>query len=57
RSVTSNTRQDGIDFLDLAGRHHLKVSTVPYSMTRADGALADLAAGRVTGAAVLVADW
>lgn len=57
RSVTSNTRQDGIDFLELAGRHHLEVSTVLYSMTRADQALTDLAGGRVTGAAVLLPDW
>jgi len=57
RSVTSSTRQDGIDFLELAGRHHLEVSTVPYPMTQADQALADLAGGRVTGAAVLVPEW
>ena len=54
RSVTSNTRQDGRDFLHLAGRHHLDVRTQPYPMGLADRALADLAAGRVTGAAVLV---
>jgi propanol-preferring alcohol dehydrogenase len=56
RSVTANTRQDGRDFLELAGRHHLSVTTRPYPMSRADQALTDLAAGRVTGAAVLVPD-
>ena len=56
RSVTANTRQDGRDFLALAGRHHLEVTTQPYPLSRADDALADLAAGRITGAAVLICD-
>jgi len=54
RSVTANTRDDGREFLELAGRHHLTVTTTPYPLARADVALADLAADRVTGAAVLV---
>ncbi|MCG2797965.1 MAG: zinc-binding alcohol dehydrogenase family protein [Cellulomonas sp.] len=54
RSVTSNTRADGRAFLDLAGRVRLQVTTVPYPLSRADVALADLAAGRFAGAAVLV---
>jgi propanol-preferring alcohol dehydrogenase len=54
RSVTANTRTDGREFLALAGRHRLAISTVPYPMTAADRALADLAADRVDGAAVLV---
>ncbi len=54
RSVTANTRQDGRDFLALAGRHRLAVTTQPYPMDQADRALTDLAAGRVTGAAVLI---
>lgn len=54
RSVTSNTRADGRAFLDVAGRHRLRVSTTPYPLERADQALADLAAGRVSGAAVLL---
>ncbi len=53
RSVTSNTRQDGRDFLAFAAQHHLRVSAVPYPFDEADGALADLAADRVRGAAVL----
>ncbi len=54
RSVTSNTRQDGRDFLELAGRHHLTVTTQPYPLAAADRALRDLAADRVNGAAVLL---
>lgn len=54
RSVTANTRQDGRDFLGFAARHRLRVVTTPYPLERADQALADLAAGRVDGAAVLL---
>jgi propanol-preferring alcohol dehydrogenase len=54
RSVTANTRDDGRRFLDLAGRHHLHVTTTPYPLGLADRALADLAGDRVEGAAVLV---
>lgn len=53
RSVTANTRQDGREFLRIAGEHRLHVTTTPYPLDRADHALADLAADRVTGAAVL----
>ncbi|MFB9237924.1 zinc-binding alcohol dehydrogenase family protein [Plantactinospora siamensis] len=54
RSVTANTRADARELLDLAGRHRLRVSTTPYPLDAADDALADLAADRVNGAAVLV---
>jgi propanol-preferring alcohol dehydrogenase len=54
RSVTANTRQDGRDFLAFAGQHRLSVTTTPYPLDRADEALADLAGGRVNGAAVLI---
>ncbi len=53
RSVTANTRADAREFLDFAGRHRLHVQTQPYPLAEADRALADLAAGRVRGAAVL----
>jgi alcohol dehydrogenase, propanol-preferring len=53
RSVTANTRSDGREFLDFASRHRLRVTTTPYAFDDADRALADLAADRVTGAAVL----
>jgi propanol-preferring alcohol dehydrogenase len=54
RSVTSNTREDGRALLDFAASHHLAVTVTPYPMDKADAALTDLAAGRVTGAAVLI---
>jgi propanol-preferring alcohol dehydrogenase len=53
RSVTANTRADAREFLDFAGAHHLRVSTVPYALAEADRALTDLAGDRVNGAAVL----
>ena len=53
RSVTANTRGDAADFLTLAQRLRIKVTTTPYPFDRADQALADLADGRVRGAAVL----
>ncbi|WP_372662889.1 zinc-binding alcohol dehydrogenase family protein [Amycolatopsis kentuckyensis] len=53
RSVTANTRAGAREFLGFAGTHHLSVSTVPYALADADRALTDLAADRVTGAAVL----
>ncbi|MBA9004966.1 MULTISPECIES: zinc-binding alcohol dehydrogenase family protein [Thermomonospora] len=54
RSVTANTRADGQEFLRLAGRLPIRVATVPYDLSDADRALADLAADRVNGAAVLI---
>ncbi|MFI9202364.1 zinc-dependent alcohol dehydrogenase family protein [Streptomyces sp. NPDC053048] len=56
RSVTANTRADGRAYLAEAARHPPVVRARPYRMSRADEALADLAAGRVTGAAVLLVD-
>jgi len=53
RSVTANTRADAADFLTLAQRLHIKVSTTNYPFEQASQALADLAADRVHGAAVL----
>ena len=53
-SVTANTRQDGGEFLRMAARIPVRVSTVAYSIDDADRALADLAHDRVNGAAVLV---
>ncbi|MFI1313196.1 hypothetical protein ACH4TS_24125 [Streptomyces albidoflavus] len=56
RSVTSNTRRDGRDFLALAERHRVRATTHPYPLSRAQDALRDLKAGRFDGAAVLVND-
>jgi alcohol dehydrogenase, propanol-preferring len=53
RSVTANTRGDAEEFLRLAERLRIKVSATPYAFEAADRALADLAADRVNGAAVL----
>jgi propanol-preferring alcohol dehydrogenase len=54
RSVTANTRQDGNDFLALAARIPIRIHTEAYPLDEANRALQDLAADRVTGAAVLV---
>ncbi|MCF0082851.1 zinc-binding alcohol dehydrogenase family protein [Streptomyces lomondensis] len=56
RSVASNTRADGREFLALATRFGVRATTHPYPMSRAAQALADLKAGRFDGAAVLVND-
>jgi propanol-preferring alcohol dehydrogenase len=54
QSVTANTRRDGEEFFEIAARIPLSISTTSYPMEEADEALADLAHGRVTGAAVLL---
>ncbi|WP_406099147.1 zinc-binding alcohol dehydrogenase family protein [Streptomyces sp. NBC_01013] len=54
RSVTSNTRQDGRDFLATAAQIGIRVTVSPYPLSHADRALRDLAADQVSGAAVLV---
>ncbi len=56
RSVTSNTRQDGREFLALAARYHVRATTHRYPMSQAQQALQDLKAGVFDGAAVLVND-
>jgi alcohol dehydrogenase, propanol-preferring len=53
RSVTANTRKDGEEFLALAARFGITPTTVAYPMASAPEALADLAHGRFSGAAVL----
>jgi propanol-preferring alcohol dehydrogenase len=53
RSVTANTRGDAQEFLRLAERLRPRVEVTPYPFDQAGRALADLAAGRFTGAAVL----
>ena len=56
RSVTSNTRQDGREFLELAARSRVRATTHIYPMSQAPQALKDLKAGAFDGAAVLVND-
>ncbi len=55
-STTANTREDGRALLALAAEHRFDLRVQPYPLARADEALADLRADRVTGAAVLVGD-
>ncbi|NUP58929.1 MAG: zinc-dependent alcohol dehydrogenase family protein [Pseudarthrobacter sp.] len=53
RSVTANTRADGREFLELAARIPLALTTTVYPFEAASKALEDLAADRITGSAVL----
>jgi len=54
RSVANLTREDGRDFLRAATGMALQVRVTRYALERANEALADLRAGRLQGAAVLV---
>lgn len=54
RSVTANTRADAREFLSFVAEHRVHVTTPEYPLDRADQALADLGAGRISGAAVLL---
>jgi propanol-preferring alcohol dehydrogenase len=54
RSVTANTRADGEEFLRLAATLDVRPTVEPRPLDEADRALADLAADKITGAAVLV---
>ena len=53
-SVANLTRQDGLDFLQLAPKVGIVTQTTHYPLQQANQALADLRAGRFDGAAVLV---
>ena len=53
-SVANLTRQDGLDFLNLAPKVGIVTQTTRYPLKHANQALADLRAGRFEGAAVLV---
>jgi propanol-preferring alcohol dehydrogenase len=53
RSVTANTRADGEEFLALAAALRIVPTVRPRPMSEAGTTLADLAADRYTGAAVL----
>ena len=57
RSVTSNTRDQGREFLALAARNGVRAITYAYPLSQAQRALQDLKAGVFDGAAVLVNDW
>jgi alcohol dehydrogenase, propanol-preferring len=53
-SVANLTRQDGLDFLRVAAQSHVITETTAYPLAKANEALADLRAGRLQGAAVLI---
>jgi propanol-preferring alcohol dehydrogenase len=53
-SVANLTRADAREFLDFVQTHPLQVHIRRYALTQANEALADLQAGRIHGAAVLV---
>jgi alcohol dehydrogenase, propanol-preferring len=53
-SVANLTRADGVEFLSVASRAGLKTHVLRYPLERANDALADLRAGRLQGAAVLL---
>ena len=52
-SVTANTRRDGEQFLAAALKYRIRPTTTVYRFEETDRALADLAADRVNGAAVV----
>jgi alcohol dehydrogenase, propanol-preferring len=54
RSVANLTRRDGEELLELAPRAAVETHVTTYPLERANEALADLRAGRFTGAAVIV---
>ena len=56
RSVANLTRQDALEFLELAPQVPVKTRTTVYSLEQANEALEDLRHGRNEGAAVLVPD-
>ncbi len=53
-SVANLTRQDGLEFLELAPKLGIVVTTTTYPLTEANQALAHLRSGRFEGAAVLL---
>jgi propanol-preferring alcohol dehydrogenase len=55
RSVANFTRRDAVDFLGLAAEIPIRADVVPYPLSEANGALMDLKAGNVAGAATLIA--
>ena len=55
RSVANLTRADGEEFLALAPQVPVKTRPLPYRLEQANQALDDLRAGRLQGAAVLLA--
>lgn len=62
RSVANLTREDGLEFLNLARKIHIQTKITIFSLERANEALANLRSGALQGAAVLAikptdSDW
>jgi propanol-preferring alcohol dehydrogenase len=53
-SVANLTRDDAVEFLEIAGKAGVRTTTTVYPLERANEALSDLRDGRLQGAAVLV---
>ena len=53
RSVANLTRRDGAEFMRVAAQAPIRARVTEYPLERANDALSDLRAGRVSGAAVL----
>src|SRR5215204_1657392 len=56
RSVANLTRQDGEEFLALAPEVPVRTKVVPFPLEKANEALDSLREGKISGAAVIVAD-
>ena len=56
RSVANLTRQDGEEFLALAPEVPVRTEVVPFPLEKANEALDSLREGKISGAAVIVAD-
>ena len=54
RSVANLTRQDGLEFLELAPKIPIQTQVMPFPLEEANEALKTLRDGRIRGAAVLV---
>jgi propanol-preferring alcohol dehydrogenase len=54
KSIANHTRQDGVEFMELAARLPLDINVETFPLTAANEALARLRSGQLTGAAVLV---
>jgi propanol-preferring alcohol dehydrogenase len=56
RSVANLTRQDGVEFFEVAPEVPVRTTVRTFPLDRANEALEDLRSGRLTGAAVLTVD-
>ena len=54
RSVANLTRQDGYEFLEIAPKVPVHITTRPFPLEQANEALDHLRNGQLTGAAILL---